>query len=68
MDTLLYYLAILACPLMMIGMFYFMSKMMNSNSKEKDVNALKTNMRELAEQNERLMKEVHSLKDEKKVL
>ncbi|MGO4886563.1 hypothetical protein ACJ2A9_02300 [Anaerobacillus sp. MEB173] len=64
MENLLYYLALLLCPIMIIGMFYFMSKMNHTNQTQKsDVHSLQQDIHQLTEQNQKLMKEVQSLKN-----
>ncbi|ADU31316.1 hypothetical protein [Evansella cellulosilytica] len=60
------YLALLLCPLMLIAMF-FIIKSMNSNNNQSqgnnsNVTEMKKNIGKLMEQNEKLVKEIESLK------
>ncbi|GAE32035.1 hypothetical protein [Halalkalibacter hemicellulosilyticus] len=65
MENLAYYLPLLLCPLMLVMVFFFMKRMSdgnNSNKSEPNGKDLQKNMNHLMEQNQKLMKEIDSLK------
>ncbi|ADC52060.1 hypothetical protein BpOF4_20314 (plasmid) [Alkalihalophilus pseudofirmus OF4] len=65
MENLAYYLPLLLCPLMLVMLFFFMKRMSdgnNSNKSEPNGKDLQKNMNHLMEQNQKLMKEIDSLK------
>ncbi|SDJ12856.1 DUF2933 domain-containing protein [Alteribacillus bidgolensis] len=64
MEQWLYYLALLACPVMLIVMFWMMKGMMNY---EKDCSSssnadLEKSMHDLSEKNKQLTAEIENLK------
>ncbi|ADU31731.1 DUF2933 domain-containing protein [Evansella cellulosilytica] len=56
------YLALLACPLMMIAMLFFIKKMSDGGAKAKQSQELEKNLSKLVKQNEELTKEIESMK------
>ncbi|MDX5476146.1 MAG: hypothetical protein LPK00_11490 [Bacillaceae bacterium] len=65
MENLAYYLPLLLCPLMLVMLFFFMKRMSdgnNSNKSEPNGKDSQKNMNHLMEQNQKLMKEIDSLK------
>ncbi|MCL7747298.1 MULTISPECIES: hypothetical protein [Bacillaceae] len=65
MENLTYYLPLLLCPLMLVMLFFFMKRMSdgnNNNKSEPNANDLQKDMNHLMEQNQKLMKEIDTLK------
>ncbi|WP_227935952.1 DUF2933 domain-containing protein [Alkalihalobacillus deserti] len=65
MENLAYYLPLLACPLMIVVLFFFMKGMMKGDNKSESIESqvqLQKNMNDLMEQNKRLMKDLEELK------
>lgn len=67
MENLAYYLPLLACPLMIVALFFFMKGMMKGDGNNKSESTesqveLQKNMNDLMEQNKRLMKDLEELK------
>ncbi|SDZ64594.1 hypothetical protein SAMN05421736_12466 [Evansella caseinilytica] len=66
MENLSFLVALLACPLMMVIMFFMMRKMHGTNehspSDRRKTEELHKNVSELLEQNKQLVKEIESIK------
>ncbi|WP_332632428.1 hypothetical protein [Halalkalibacter flavus] len=65
MENVTYYLPLLLCPLMLVMLFFFMKRMSdgnNTNKSEPNANDLQKGMNHLMEQNQKLMKEIDTLK------
>lgn len=62
MEQWLYYLALLACPVMLIVMFWMMKGMMNQEKDSSSVSNedLEKNMRDLSEKNKQLTEEIEN--------
>jgi hypothetical protein len=61
MENLTYYLFLLACPLMLVVLLFFMKGMFegkNNNESE----GLQKNVNQLIEQNQQLIKEIEAMK------
>lgn len=57
------YLALLLCPIMMIGLFYLLMRGQNNNDqKENKTEELRNNMEKIMKQNEQLIDEIERLK------
>jgi hypothetical protein len=66
MENLAYYLPLLACPLMIGVLFFFMRGIMKGDNKSNESTEsqvqLQKNMNDLMEQNKRLMKDLEEMK------
>lgn len=66
MDNILFYMALLACPLMLGVMFFMMKGAMGghnkSNQNDESQQQIQKNMNDLMDQNKRLMQEMENIK------